>query len=324
MKLKLSPKNWWLGLKTWFREQSPSTRRDWILLVLLVLTNVYIWTGIRVYWLIYREHRTEYITQSVKFYPLPAARLGTTFIPLSRYWRDVTAVKKYVQESGTADRYKDIAVEDQVMARLARAAAVRRLAERYGMSVTSDEVEASYVATAQEEQDLLERNLQQYYGFTPADFKIWIAETLLERKVQEQLPRKRHVSHILYSVDIGAPASSDEKMKKLAEDGVRQLREGKDFASLAKQMSNDATSRDNGGDIGWVSRGTPGNALIDDAFEQAAFSAPIGEVTGPIRGTKGWHIILVTEQTGILDGSFEGLVTQEINTAGLTTYLKDL
>jgi hypothetical protein len=303
MKLNISPKKIWRGLVNWFRTQSPTTRRDWLLLALLLLTNVYVWTGLRVYWVIYQDHRTDLITQSVKFYPLPAGRVGTTFIPLSRYWRDVQAIQQYVTVSGTADRYKDVAIEDQVMTRLMRAAAVRRLAERYGLSVANDEIEAAYQATAAEEQNLLERNLEQYYGFTPADFKVWIAETLMERKVTEQLPRKRHISHILYSVDAGAPASADERMKKLAEDAVRRLREGKDFVELAKAESNDATSRDNGGDIGWVSRGTTGNPIIDDAFEQTAFSAPVGEVTGPIRGTRGWHIILVREETGQLDGT---------------------
>ena len=324
MKLNISPKKWWRALISWFKTESPSTRRDWLLLVLLLLTNVYVWTGLRVYWVIYREHRTDLITQSVKFYPLPAGRVGTTFIPLSRYWRDVQAIQQYVTVSGTADRYKDVAIEDQVMTRLMRAAAVRRLAERYSLSVTKDEVEAAYQATAAEEQNLLERNLEQYYGFTPADFKIWIAETLLERKVSEQLPRKRHIAHILYSVDAGAPASADERMKKLAEDGVRRLREGKDFAELAKAESNDATSRDNGGDIGWVSRGTAGNPIIDDAFEQAAFSAPVGEVTGPIRGTRGWHIILVKEESGQLDGNLDTIVAQELTDAGTVSYLKDL
>lgn len=319
MKLKLPP----IHLKEWWRQNSPQTRRDWILMTLLLLTNVYVWTGIRVYWVIYREHHNELIANAVRFFPLPAARVGTTIIPLSRYWRDVTAVKQYVQVSGTADRYKDVAVEDQVMARLTRAAAVRRLGERYGLSITNKEIEDAYQATAQAENDLLERNLEQYYGFTPADFKVWIAETLLERKVAEQLPRKRHVSHILYSVDPGAPSNVDEQMKAKTEAGVQKLRDGKDFAELAKAESNDATSRDQGGDIGWVTRGTADNPLIDATFEQAAFSAPLGEVVGPIRGTRGWHIILVREESGQLDGNLDTLIQQELKDADTISYLKD-
>lgn len=324
MKIKIAPRQAWQRFTDWLKQERPRHRRDWLLFSLLLLTNIYVWTGTRVYWLIYHEHKTDLITRAVEFYPLPAARVGTTFIPLSRYWRDVTAIKQYITVSGTTDRYKDIAVEDQVMARLMRAAAMRRLGERYNITVTNDEIEAAYQATAAEEQNLLERNLEEYYGFKPADFKVWIAETLLERKIAEQLPRKRHISHILYSVDPGASSTADEKMKKQAEAAVTKLREGADFAELAKQDSNDATSRDNGGDIGWVSRGTSGNPIIDDAFEQAAFSAPIGEVTGPIRGTRGWHIILVREESGALDGNLDTIVAQELNDAGTATYLDDL
>lgn len=311
-----------LGL--WFKTQSPVARKDWLLVALLILTNIYVWTGLRVYWAIYKQKNTSIIETAVKFYPLPAGRVGTTVVPLSRFWRDAQAVQQYVQVSGTADRYQNVEINDQVMTRLARAAAVRRLADRYGISVTQDEVDAAYEATAAEEQDLLERNLEQYYGFTPGDFKVWIRETLLERKVSDQVPRKRHLLHILYSVDAGAPTSDDERMKKLAEDAVVKLRGGQDFGELAKQESNDATSRDQGGDIGWLTRGTAENPLIDAAFEQVAFSCPLNEVTGPIRGTRGWHVILAKEESGHLDGSLDGVVAQELATAGYVTYLEDL
>lgn len=324
MKPKLSPRQGWQRLTAWFKRERPTNRRDWLLFTLLLLTNIYVWSGVYLFRQIYHNHRTDLITRSVEFYPFPAGRVGTTIIPLSRYWRDVTAINQYITVSGTADRYKDIKVTNQVMSRLMRAAAIRRLGDRYNISVSQDEIEASYQATAAEEQNLLERNLQEYYGFTPADFKVWIAETLLERKVADQLPRKRHISQILYSVDPGASAAADEKMKQNAEAAVTKLRAGADFAELAKQDSNDATSRDNGGDIGWVSLGTPENPIIDDAFQQAAFSAPVGEIVGPIRGTRGWHIILVREESGILDGSIDSIVAQELNDAGTVTYIDNL
>lgn len=311
-----------LAPRLWRNLTLPSHKREWVLATLLILTNLYVWSGLYVYHQIYRQGRTEIISQAVRFYPLPAARVGGTVIPLSRYWRDVQAINTYIKESGTADRYKGISVEEQVMSRLLRAAAIRRLAQRYNLDVTEQEVEAEYRATAQQENDLLERNLQRYYGFAPADFKVWLTETLLERKVADSVPRRRNVAHILFIAESTAPPEAIEAAKRRAESVLTSIREGQDFAEMAKQHSNDAASRDKGGELGWITRGSGGAAFIDAQFEEASFSAPLGEVAGPFQSSRGWHLILAKEEAGQLDGSLDNIIKEELREAGLATYLR--
>ena len=64
------------------------------------------------------------------------------------------------------------------------------------------------------------------------------------------------------------------------------LKGGKDFASVAKQYSNDPGSRDAGGELGWFPRGR-----MVPAFDAYVFSGPIGKVSAPIKSPLGYHII---------------------------------
>ena len=60
------------------------------------------------------------------------------------------------------------------------------------------------------------------------------------------------------------------------------------FAAMARQHSEDPGSADQGGSLGWFGRGR-----MAAAFEEAAFTAPVGEVVGPVQTNYGYHLIKV-------------------------------
>jgi len=93
-------------------------------------------------------------------------------------------------------------------------------------------------------------------------------------------------SHILARVSGSNEAAAKEKIEK----AMAELRAGKDFAEVAKAYSEDTGSAQNGGDLGFFARG----AMVKE-FEDAAFSAKVGELVGPIKSQYGYHIIKVTE-----------------------------
>jgi len=67
---------------------------------------------------------------------------------------------------------------------------------------------------------------------------------------------------------------------------IGRIREGEDFASMAKQ-SSDCPSRKKGGDLGWFGRGQ----MVKE-FENAAFSLSVGAMTtDPVKTEFGYHII---------------------------------
>jgi peptidyl-prolyl cis-trans isomerase D len=66
---------------------------------------------------------------------------------------------------------------------------------------------------------------------------------------------------------------------------------GADFAAVARRESSDPSSRDNGGDLGWMRKGR-----TVPAFDSAAFSLPVGELSQPVRSEFGYHLIQVQER----------------------------
>jgi peptidyl-prolyl cis-trans isomerase D len=86
-------------------------------------------------------------------------------------------------------------------------------------------------------------------------------------------PDEVHARHILIEVPEGATPQEKEKARAQAEDVMKQLRKGADFAKLAKQYSQDPSTRNEGGDLGSFGRGQ-----MIKPFEDAVFSMKPGEL----------------------------------------------
>lgn len=98
---------------------------------------------------------------------------------------------------------------------------------------------------------------------------------------------EREAAHIL----IELPEDADEATEEQALEEIRslrdQLREGADFAELAKEHSDDSGSARQGGELGLVKRG-----MMVEPFEEALFSlSGDGTVSDPVRTTYGYHLI---------------------------------
>ncbi|MGH7481305.1 MAG: peptidylprolyl isomerase [Longimicrobiales bacterium] len=74
---------------------------------------------------------------------------------------------------------------------------------------------------------------------------------------------------------------------------LEELRDGADFADVARRVSDDEGSRASGGDLGWFRQGQ----MLPD-FERAAFSLPAGAVSGAVETAAGFHIIKVEKVRG--------------------------
>ena len=96
-----------------------------------------------------------------------------------------------------------------------------------------------------------------------------------------------HIRHIL--VRTNELVSEDEAKRKLNQLRER-IRNGVDFAELARLPSDDA-SASRGGDLGWV---YPGDTVPE--FERAYMGLKDGEVSQPVKTPFGWHLIQVLER----------------------------
>lgn len=92
----------------------------------------------------------------------------------------------------------------------------------------------------------------------------------------------------------GDATSGEDQVRQTAQRLADQLRQGADFASLARQFSQSATAA-RGGDLGWV---RPGQ--LDGDVEAAVRDLQPGQVAGPLRSTGGYQILQLLDrrQTG--------------------------
>jgi peptidyl-prolyl cis-trans isomerase D len=107
-----------------------------------------------------------------------------------------------------------------------------------------------------------------------------------EQKTKFVSPEQREASHILIAVGKNADAAAQKAALAKAEAIEKELKAGKDFATLAKADSDDLGSKAQGGDLGWLEKG-----VTDPAFEAALFAMKKGDVSDPVKSEDGYHII---------------------------------
>ncbi|MDQ1471665.1 MAG: peptidyl-prolyl cis-trans isomerase [Bryobacterales bacterium] len=90
----------------------------------------------------------------------------------------------------------------------------------------------------------------------------------------------------------GKPELTEEQALAKAQDVVKRLKAGGDFAATAKTDSDDTGSAQQGGDLGEFHRG-----MMVPPFEEAAFALKIGEISEPVKSPFGYHVILVQSHT---------------------------
>jgi peptidyl-prolyl cis-trans isomerase D len=116
-----------------------------------------------------------------------------------------------------------------------------------------------------------------------------------------RVPERVNVRHILIKSD----ASNDAAMKAKAENILKQIRNGGDFANLAKENSQDPGSAQKGGELGWIVKGQ-----TVPEFEKAAFSLKPGETSGLIKTMYGYHILQVEQHENAHLQPFEEVKAQ--------------
>lgn len=128
----------------------------------------------------------------------------------------------------------------------------------------------------------------QANGLTADDYRRSLHAQLVAQAMFQQVTRdvpteaeQVHARHI-------ALATEDEARQVLV-----RLQNGEDFAALAQQFSQDATSRDNGGDLGFF----PRDLLLSPEIEKVAFSLAPQQISDVIRTQFGqYHIVQVLER----------------------------
>lgn len=144
---------------------------------------------------------------------------------------------------------------------------------------------ASYRASVKsqiEKSDLIDRQVRRKVTISDEDVERYYK---LNGKNYRTGDRAR-IRHILLSLPENAPADRAQATMAKGQELYRRITAGEDFAALASEHSQGA-GQANGGEIGWVNRGTLISGIEEVAFEKLS----VGQVSPPFRTSMGVHIV---------------------------------
>jgi peptidyl-prolyl cis-trans isomerase D len=170
------------------------------------------------------------------------------------------------------------------------------------VGITADKYKSQVTVTPAEMQDYYNKHKSAYNKPEARSFVLFAVEdqkmaeqvkpdeAALRRMYDSQKDRYRvdervKIRHILVMTQ-DKPKEEVEKLRKKAEDLLKQVKAGADFGELAKKNSDDPGSKEKGGDLGFVVKGQ-----TVPEFEKTAFALKPGEISNLVQTTYGYHIL---------------------------------
>jgi len=143
----------------------------------------------------------------------------------------------------------------------------------------------------------------------PSSSDLQAAYDQLKKANALEVPKQYHLAQIYIACPKGADKSVEEKAQSKTDATVKALKSG-DFSAVAKAQSDDTSSAQRGGDLGFLPE-----SQIQPEIRSAIASLSKNGTTDPIRLNDGWHIVRVMEvkdpYTASLD-EVKGALTNEL------------
>ncbi len=118
---------------------------------------------------------------------------------------------------------------------------------------------------------ITDEEARSYYNMNPKEFVV---------------PEKLEIRHILFKVPEGADKEKKDEILKRAQTIREKIVGGEDFAKVAKEVSEDDATKEKGGDLGLVSRGS-----LSPALEKAVSKLEKGQVSEPLLTGQGYELL---------------------------------
>lgn len=164
---------------------------------------------------------------------------------------------------------------------------IEQAAQAAGVTVTDEDLDATIQALREETGEEAFQQWLTDQGMSPEEFRVrlrrdMIATQMANRAVEVVPTHGEHIHarHIL--------ANSEEEARQI----LAQLQAGGDFVNLARTYSQDTSTRDTGGDLGFFPRGI----LTAPEVEAVAFALEPGQFSDVIQSSMGYHIVQLVER----------------------------
>jgi parvulin-like peptidyl-prolyl isomerase len=221
----------------------------------------------------------NFIYKVTQVIPFPIARVGSDFVAYENYLFEVNRYAHFYKTQQAAE-FDDDAYQEQIaqfrqraLDKVVNELYIKKLAQQNGVSVSDREVEDK-IAQIRSQNRLgggdqeYESVLKDFWNWTPADFKRSLKSQILEEKVSQKL---------------------NTETRSRAEAGLSRIKAGQDFATVAREISEEPNSKANGGDYGFAISTTDPN--INPNTVEALFKLKDGETSEVINVGYGLEIV---------------------------------
>lgn len=221
-----------------------------------------------------------------------AALVNGQAIGQEEYEKQVAQVEAFFAQEGLdpeseEGRERLAQARRQVLEQMIDQELIRQAAVEMGVSISEAELEASIQDIIEQSggQEQFDQSLQGM-GTTYDDFRQMLLDQLLSEAVYSAVTasispvaEQVHARHVLLPT------------RERAEEVLARLQAGEDFSYLAREYSEDISSRESGGDVGFFPRG-----VMPPEVEEVAFSLEVGETSEIVETQFGFHIVQVLER----------------------------
>ena len=252
-------------------------------IIVLAVIGFFVYVGLSLYDF---QDTNGFIYGVTQVLPLPVAKVGSSWVSYESYLFELRRYMHYYEtqqqvnfstKTGQTqlDRYKQQAMNEVVTDTY-----VKQLASKYGVNVTDQQVnqEVSLVQS----QNRLGTNMQEFnavlndfWGWNESDFKRELKMQMLQQAVVEKL---------------------DTATEQKAVSALTSLKHGANFATLAAQVSDDTSTKNNGGQ--YPNTITPNDPNIAPQITQILFKLKPGQYSGIINTGYTLEIVKVISRQG--------------------------
>lgn len=217
-----------------------------------------------------------------KILHLPAFKINNDYVDYTEYVTDLkanTLAQSSAQAQAAGATFTPEQLSDQVMIRLANNVLLEQAAKKYDVAVEDNDVEPlrQEIITKFGTKEAADEEVKKLFGW---DMKTYEKRVIYPDVLQGKL-----------NDTLSSDQAAKDTVRARAEDVLKQLKSGTDFAELAKKYGEDGTAT-KGGELGYFARGE-----MVPQFEAAAFALKKGETTQQLVETSyGYHIINVEDK----------------------------
>jgi len=225
------------------------------------------------------QNSSKFMYQVTKIVPFPVARVGGHFVSYENYLFELRHYIHYFEKQQEVD-FNSTSGKDQLKEQKKRSldlvvneAYIKKIAQEKKITVSNEEITKQIELLKSQnrlggDNKVFENVLQDFWGWDINDFRRSISNEILKNKVIQALD----------------PTVMQEANKALAE-----IKSGKDFSAVAKEYSDDETTKEKGGELGFLVSKSDRN--IPPQTAEVLFNLKPGEVSKVIDLGYGLEII---------------------------------